>query len=1223
MRVKPNRTRFVDAAILLVLLLLAGGLTGCFSKRTETSPPGSSTGSGSKKQAASKSLDWNEIHVTSGAAPSYVKDSVCATCHKEVYESYQHVGKANSFFPPSADSAIEDFENNESFHAPSARYYEVSLNDGAYVFKRYQLDEKGQPINVYRRKVDWILGSGAKARTYLYQTEAGELYQLPIAWYSQEGQWAMAPGFDRYGHEGIQRRVDRECMFCHNAYPEVETGSDVYGVPARFPHKMPHGIGCQRCHGPGAEHVKAAIQKADKENVLASIVNPAKLEPHLREDVCNSCHWQPSAALSGVRKFGRGDFSFRPGEALSEYLVKTDVVQAGKPKEDRFEINHHSYRLQQSRCFTESEGGLSCLACHDPHRQVPQQNRIAHYRDACFKCHNNESCQVTPAEHADANLEDCIGCHMPQRRTQDFVHVTTTDHFIQRVSAGEQLLDPLKESRPVLEDVTFPDSQSAPDEKVAEVYRACALLRASNFRHLAAVERLQQLLAVVDVPGIEPFLDLAQAQAKLKRFEDLEETLTQLLVDYGDHPRIRQWFGLALLGQKNTNEAKKQLRLVLKKRPNDPEANYNLGLLLTAEKQYGEAIASFEQALAGRPNMVLGWYYLGYSYLQLDQIDKAIFALRRAAEIEPGAMSVYPALHRTLTQAGQAAEGFRYANHQEMLQRLDAASRAGDYDDVAFQDSKGVELAPVPKPDLGRLEAKVVEQIGTVRDSFEKLVARPNSSRGQLAEAYGALGQVYHAYELHDAATACYANAVILVPGDHRFPHLLGVIAENTGELQEAIEQFQKAVELNSEYEATRVRLGDAYLQLNRLAEAREQFEQVLKQFPRSSAAKNGLGNVALAEKKYGEAVDHFEAALKQVPSANRLHYSLAMAYRGLGELEKAEEHLKKRGTVGLRPVDALVDGMQQHIQGERLHLIRGRLAFNAGRFQEAFESFSLAVEAKPDSARARVNLGTTLSILEKPGQAIAEYREAIKHDPRNFAAHYNLGLMLQQSEDYEQAEHHLAIALELKPNDHAANRVLAATMKKAGRDDDALKQYLRIIEIAPADDDAVLGASALLQKKEQFQKALSLLDDFHRKAPQNEGVAHTLGKLLATCPDLSLRDGERAISLVRPIYQKTRKWDHLETLAQSLGEAGKCEEAAKAQKQLIAEAKRIKSDSLVKRLSVGLKHYEAGPPCRPLAVTAQQEPSDEEPAEPSQDPDNKTKEKQPTVNQPKKEQPK
>ena len=180
----------------------------------------------------------------------------------------------------------------------------MGLEDGKYKFRRYQLDDKNRQINVFEQDVDWILGSGNSARTYFYQTEAGELYQLPLAYYSQEKVWYMAPGYDVRSHKGVMQRAGRECMFCHNAYPEVPEGSDAHHAPPVYPSELPQGIGCQRCHGPGAEHVRVALSNKDtgEERVRATIVNPARLEPRLRDDVCDQCHLQPRLPTVGYNR---------------------------------------------------------------------------------------------------------------------------------------------------------------------------------------------------------------------------------------------------------------------------------------------------------------------------------------------------------------------------------------------------------------------------------------------------------------------------------------------------------------------------------------------------------------------------------------------------------------------------------------------------------------------------------------------------------------------------------------------------------------------------------------------------------------------------------------------------------------------------------------------------------------------------------------------------------
>ncbi len=109
----------------------------------------------------------------------------------------------------------------------------------------------------------------------------------------------------------------RECMFCHNAYPRVAAGSDAGGAPQVFPHEMPEDTGCQRCHGPAAEHVEIAeTDMGNMARVRMSIVNPGRLPKQLRDDVCDQCHLQPSVALAGVRRFGRGEYSYQAGQSL-------------------------------------------------------------------------------------------------------------------------------------------------------------------------------------------------------------------------------------------------------------------------------------------------------------------------------------------------------------------------------------------------------------------------------------------------------------------------------------------------------------------------------------------------------------------------------------------------------------------------------------------------------------------------------------------------------------------------------------------------------------------------------------------------------------------------------------------------------------------------------------------------------------------------------------------
>lgn len=537
----------------------------------------------------------------------YVDDAACGTCHADRAKTYAHVGMARSFYRPK--DFIEDFTAPPFFHARSQQYFEMRRRGDAILFRRYQLAPDGTPVNLFEQQVDWILGSGNHARTYLYRTPDGELYQLPIAWYSQTREWRMAPGYDRADHQGVTRRVRHECMFCHNAYPAAAPEKLSYWRSQSFPPELPQGIGCQRCHGPGAQHVKTPTRD--------TIVNPVRLGTRLRNDICYECHMQPTVILSGLRKFGRDIYSFRPGQKLDDYTARIDIDEADLPRAERFEINHHPYRLEQSRCFTESEGRLSCLTCHDPHRKITD---AAHFRKACMSCHQS----------AHRASEDCTSCHMQKRRPQDVVHVVMTDHFIRRTPGGPELLAPREEREPAIERVESDD----------ELYRAIALVRATGGGDGQSAAKLEQLMHARKPAELEPWLDLASAQLRQRRWEALEETCRLILARAPRQELALEWLGVARTARTRNPEEAIRLLLPLQR----PEAVFNAGLFLAQLGRTKEAIAQYERVLAQRPNFTAAWFRLGQAREECGDAFGAMQAYRRALEIDPAHANARAAL---------------------------------------------------------------------------------------------------------------------------------------------------------------------------------------------------------------------------------------------------------------------------------------------------------------------------------------------------------------------------------------------------------------------------------------------------------------------------------------------------------------------------------------------------------------------------------------------------
>ncbi len=1197
-RILATYARPIFTGLLLVGLSIPA-VVGC--GKSATSPrPSAAVPAPAADPVAGTDLKWDDVVLTSGAAPGYVSDQVCAECHGELFESYQHVGMANSFFRPSAERGIEDFENNRFFHPASQRHYEMVHRDGEYIFKRYEMDAGGKPINVYRRKVDWILGSGNHSRAYLYQTEEGEMYQLPVAWYTQEKSWGMAPSYDRADHEGITRPVGRECMFCHNAHPDVPAGADAYAAAQVFPQELPEGVGCQRCHGPGGEHVRAALaEDPDEEEVCHTIVNPAKLEAPLAADVCNSCHLQPTVTLFGVRRFGRADYSFKPGESQSDYLVQMDISEDDQDRSERFEINHHSYRLHQSACFQKSDGALRCTTCHDPHRKVAPDQRAAHYRQACLTCHQDDDCSVDEptVEHLSVDRDNCIDCHMPKRRTQDVVHVAMTDHFVGRRPGGSELLVPLAEKKHAVSELELLAPQAVADEKLADVYRTLAVLRAASFRHEPAVDHLAQLLADDSIEHYEPYVDLAEGQLKLRRFAEAERSVKKALARKEDLGQVTEWLGLALVAQGKTDEASELYQTILQ-HESRPEAQYNLGLLLFGREEYDKAAGHLEQAVASRPNMMMAWFYLGQAHLELDRIEEAAGCFQRALEIQPNAKRAYEAIYRSLTALGKSSEAFRYHRHASRF-RTGRQPAAGD----TAAPSAAPELFPVPTPDLAGLDPVVAEEIKSLQRYFSGALAKVDSTANDFFDAFSTLGQVYHAQGLMEPAERCYLNTSRVAADDFQWRHLLGVVCEAQDKLPTAVDHFKAARERAPEFETTAIRLGNVHLQLKQWDDARQAFEAALKANDKSAAAASGLAHVALAKGEYAQAVEHLQRALEFAPEANRIHETLAAAYRELGETEKANEHLNKKGTVGIVVSDPLVERLRERFLGEGLLLLRGFRHFNADRFDEAVDAFSAAVEGKPNSPRAHVNLGTALARTGDVDGAIEHHEKAVEIEPENRSARFSLGVLYTSTQEFEDALKHLRFLIDANPNDAPVLRQLARTLLAAGQEDESLEAYRRLPEAWPGDQEGLLELTALLDKRELFSEAIELLTQAEENHPGRPETRHALARLLAACPDASLRDGERAVDLAEKAYNATERPEHAETLAMALAEAGRCDEAVVIQKKLIAKAKRIRNKEIEQRLTEALRRYEKGPPCGPPSHDTPPEkppetpPNGEEPA--------------------------
>jgi tetratricopeptide (TPR) repeat protein len=494
-------------------------------------------------------------------------------------------------------------------------------------------------------------------------------------------------------------------------------------------------------------------------------------------------------------------------------------------------------------------------------------------------------------------------------------------------------------------------------------------------------------------------------------------------------------------------------------------------------------------------------------------------------------------------------------------------------------------LQPIPVPPLDHLEKSVSKQLREGRKMVDSVVNQKSVEPKVRANAYGELGQLYHAYDLTDAAEVCYRNAVLLDPSGFDWTYGLAYLLQTLGKFSEALQFYsmvkpgQKETDLHY---LLFIRRGECYYSLNQPEKAKKAFTSAYAVNPKDPAVLARLGELALAEKNYNDAVKYLSEALDRRPDANKLHYMLAMAYRGTGKMDLARDHLARRGMVGVQPPDPLKETLEKLVTGYRVQLLAGKLAFSAGRYIEAAEAFKKAIEADPKQPAARINLGTTLGQMKKYREALAQFQAAVKLAPDNVTVHFNLGSLYSFFGDFSNALKHLKKVVEKDPKDAGAHLNLADTMNKAGRIKEAFDHYRTAASLKQELTMAWLNMSTLLTRTGQHAESLAVLEDAHSRLPHDGIISHALARMLASSPLLAKRDGKRALQLAIKVHNEMNDYKSAWTLAFAYAELNQCEKAVEWMEKAVDMASDLPGASnLLKPMLQTLDYFKANRPCR------------------------------------------
>jgi tetratricopeptide (TPR) repeat protein len=500
-------------------------------------------------------------------------------------------------------------------------------------------------------------------------------------------------------------------------------------------------------------------------------------------------------------------------------------------------------------------------------------------------------------------------------------------------------------------------------------------------------------------------------------------------------------------------------------------------------------------------------------------------------------------------------------------------------------------LVPVSLPDLSRADPSVQTQ---ARDLYGSLTQK-SESRGtpaaELATAYGRFGMLLFAAEYYDAAQPCFLNAQALAPDEMRWPYYLAHLYKEKGDTRKAEESFERALHLQPDDVATLTWLGRLYLDEGRTSDAEPIFVKALTVSPRSVAVLAGLGRVALAKREHAQAVKYLEEALAIDPTADSLHSPLAIAYRGLGELDKAEPHLRQWRNREILVPDPLRLELDLLLQSGLSYELRGVRALEARQWTEAATYFRQGLELTRENTLLRRSLqhklGTALFLSGDVQGAAAQFREVVRVAPPDgidesvAKAHYSLAVLMGSSGKNHDAIEHLSAAVKYQPNYVEAQLALADTWRRSGRADLSLVPYLEAVRIDPRAAQARLGYAIALASLGRYRDARDWLIEATALSPDRPELAHALARLLATAPDASVRDGQRAKAIVEELLKRQKTTDLGETMAMTLAELGEYSEAAAIQRGVMAAASNAGLRDAVQRMSENLRLYERRQPNR------------------------------------------
>jgi tetratricopeptide (TPR) repeat protein len=293
----------------------------------------------------------------------------------------------------------------------------------------------------------------------------------------------------------------------------------------------------------------------------------------------------------------------------------------------------------------------------------------------------------------------------------------------------------------------------------------------------------------------------------------------------------------ALLGQKKYDESRALLNAMLQKSPNAPDVLFQLGVVDLAQGKYKEANDSFKRTYELNPANSRGLMGMVETQMAENKPDEAIKVLEAEAAKAPNRLDVQLALGNTEVRAGRYDLALGY--FQRVLDGLDKNTKVRG--DVYMRIGETY-----------RRKGDLANSINALQEGRKFLPDNP-IILSTLALVLDAAGRFNEAKQVYLATIKMDPNNAVSLN------NLAFLMAENNGDLDQALTMAQRA-------------------------------KQLLPNLPEVS---DTLGSIYLRKNLFGDAVDIFKDLVTKVPTSSTYHYHLAKAYFQQGDKLRATSQLQ------------------------------------------------------------------------------------------------------------------------------------------------------------------------------------------------------------------------------------------------------------------------------------------------------------------------------------------